>query len=143
MSSQPASDQKRDASSDCVELSGGGSAARRLANCGHIGREHSGAQGEPASVSVKAWLHAVPGGSPFDLYPQFHLCLLTNFFVGAADKRYSLNVKVAPATQEPPLARLRERRRGARGGIRGACFAPFERFRRASRNAPCKGGKRS
>ncbi len=37
----------------------------------------------------------------------------------------------------------RRRGRGVRWGIRRACSAPIERFRRASRNAPCKGGKRS
>jgi len=49
-------------------------------------------------------------------------------------------MQVASATHEPLLARLREMGRGARWGIHGACPVPIERFRRASRNAPCKGG---
>ncbi len=52
--------------------------------------------------------------------------------------RHGFNVKVASATHEPPLARLWGR--GVRWGIHGACSVPNERFRRASRNAPCKGG---
>ena len=54
-----------------------------------------------------------------------------------------LTMKVAPATHEPPLARLRKSSRGASWGFRRACPVPSERSRRAARNAPCQGGKRS
>jgi hypothetical protein len=40
----------------------------------------------------------------------------------------AVTMKVAPATQEPSLAGLRERGWGARWGIRGACSVLSERF---------------